>query len=183
MPAFPAMSQEEVESLFAFLLAREQGSENEYRASAGNDGDVEGRYVDTTAHKLFEGPNGYPAVKPPWGTLNAINLNTGEIAWKVPLGTHSTPGDPMPSFAGTPTRGGPIVTAGGLVFIGGTEDQKFRAFDKDTGEVLWVTKLPAAGFATPSTYMSNGRQYVVIAAAGGRGTQPGDYYVAFALPE
>jgi len=77
----------------------------------------------------------------------------------------------------------PIVTAGGLVFIGGTRDKKCRAFDKDTGELLWETILPTGGFATPSTYMSNGKQYVVIAAGGGRGTKPDDYYVAFALPD
>lgn len=188
MPAFPKITQQEKEALLAFLLGRDQAAGDERGAGGEEARTTQGQFVDTTSYKLFQDPNGYPAIKPPWGTLNAINLNTGEIEWKVPLGTYSTPADSaypeqLPSFAGAPTRGGPILTAGGLVFMGGTEDEKFRAFDKDTGEVLWKTTLPAAGFATPSTYMIDGRQYVVIAAGGGRGAGTGNHYVAFALPE
>ncbi|MEX0611297.1 MAG: pyrroloquinoline quinone-dependent dehydrogenase [Pirellulales bacterium] len=127
---------------------------------------------------------GYPAIKPPWGVLNAINLNTGEFAWRVPLGEYpelKARGVPQ---TGTENFGGTIVTAGGLVFIGGAKDERFHAFDKDTGRLLWQYQLPAGGYATPSTYMASGRQYVVIAAggAGKLGTKAGDAFVAFALP-
>ncbi len=133
----------------------------------------------------FRDHEGYPAIEPPWGQLNAINLNTGEFAWRTPLGEHAeltTRGIPP---TGTETFGGSIVTAGGLVFIAGTKDEKFRAFDKATGQVLWEYSLPAGGYATPSTYTVNDRQYVVIAAggAGKLGTQAGDAFIAFALPE
>jgi quinoprotein glucose dehydrogenase len=128
---------------------------------------------------------GYPAIKPPWGVLNAINLNTGEFAWRVPLGEHvelTARGIPR---TGTETFGGSIVTAGGLVFIAGTKDERIHAFDKQTGQLLWEHPLPAGGYATPSTYQINGRQYVVI-AAGGAGklrTKAGDAFVAFSLQE
>jgi len=141
-------------------------------------------YVQKGYNK-FVAPDGYPAITPPWGTLNAIDLNTGEIVWDVPLGNYeelSGEGEPA---TGTDNLGGPIVTAGGLVFIGATRDEKFRAFDSATGEVLWKTELSAGGYATPSTYEAGGRQYVVI-AAGGAGllnTPKGDAIVAFALPE
>jgi quinoprotein glucose dehydrogenase len=126
---------------------------------------------------------GYSAMKPPWGLLNAIDLNTGEFAWRVPLGEHvelTARGIPR---TGTETFGGSIVTAGGLVFIAGTKDERIHAFDKRTGRLLWERTLPAGGYATPSTYRANGRQYVVI-AAGGAGklrTKAGDAFVAFAL--
>jgi quinoprotein glucose dehydrogenase len=123
-------------------------------------------------------------VKPPWGTLNAIDLNKGEIVWTVRLGEFpelTARGIPQ---TGTENYGGPVVTAGGLLFIGATKDEMFRVFDKDTGDVLWETKLPAGGYATPATYMLGGKQYVVIAAGGGKmGTKSGDAYVAFALPD
>jgi quinoprotein glucose dehydrogenase len=127
---------------------------------------------------------GYPGIKPPWGLLNAINLNTGEFAWRKTLGEYpelKARGVPQ---TGTENFGGTIVTAGGLVFIGGTKDERFHAFDKNTGHLLWEYQLPAGGYATPSTYMVGGRQYVVIAAggAGKLGTKAGDTFVAFALP-
>ena len=136
-----------------------------------------------TGYNRFLDPDGYPAVKPPWGTLNAIDLNTGEIAWTVPLGELpelTAQGIPP---TGTENYGGPVVTAGGLLFIGATKDEKFRAFDKKHRRVLWETSLPAGGYATPATYAVNGKQFVVIAAGGGKmGTKSGDAYVAFALP-
>ena len=128
---------------------------------------------------------GYPAIKPPWGQLTAINLNTGEFAWQVPLGEYPELTKRGVPQTGTETFGGTIVTAGGLVFIGGTTDEQFRAYDTRTGKVLWEHQLKAGGYATPATYTVNGRQYVVI-AAGGAGklrTKAGDEFVAFALPE
>ena len=127
---------------------------------------------------------GYPGGKPPWGLLSAVDLAAGEIRWQVRLGEHrelTARGVPQ---TGTPNMGGSIVTAGGLVFIGATKDERFRAFDSATGRVLWETALPFGGYATPATYAVGGRQFVVIAAGGGGKllTPAGDAIVAFALP-
>ena len=134
---------------------------------------------------FFKDAAGYPAVKPPWGQLTAVDLNTGEFKWRATLGEFpelKARGVPQ---TGTENFGGTIVTAGGLVFIGGTMDEKFRAFDKDSGKVLWEHQLPAGGYATPCTYEAKGKQYVVIAAGGGGKlkTKSGDAFVAFALPD
>jgi quinoprotein glucose dehydrogenase len=135
-----------------------------------------------TGYNKFLSKEGYPAIRPPWGSLNAINLNTGALEWKVPLGED-------PAFkargiiTGTENYGGPVVTAGGLVFIAATKDSKIRAFHKMTGKMLWEYNLPAPGYATPSVYSIGGREYLVIACGGGKlGTKSGDSYLAFALP-
>jgi quinoprotein glucose dehydrogenase len=146
-------------------------------------------YNFTGYHKWYD-PDGYPAVAPPWGTLNAINLNTGEYSWKTPLGEYPELAASGLKDTGTENYGGPIVTAGGLVFIGATNyDNKFRAFDKDTGKLLWETTMINAGNATPLTYEASGRQYVLIAAFGGKAgnrgtaaTRTAGAFVAFALP-
>lgn len=134
-------------------------------------------------YERFLDPDGYPAIRPPWGTLTAIDLNRGERRWQVPLGEFpelTAQGIPP---TGTENYGGPVVTAGGVLFIGATRDRRLRAFDAATGAVLWQAELPAGGYATPSVYMVDGRQYVVIAAGGTKmGTASGDSYVAFALP-
>ena len=136
-----------------------------------------------TGFNRFFDEQGYPAVKPPWGTLNAIDLNTGEYVWTTTLGEFDELTARGVPPTGTENYGGPIVTAGGLIFIGASKDEKFRAFDKATGEVLWESKLPAGGYATPSTYEIDGKQYVVIGCGGGKmGTKSGDAYVAYALP-
>jgi quinoprotein glucose dehydrogenase len=129
----------------------------------------------------IEDPDGFPAITPPWGTLTAIDVGRGAIAWQVPLG--EMPGSGLKN-TGSENYGGPVVTASGLVFIGATNyDNKFRAFDAKTGAVLWEATLPAAGNATPAVYEVNGKQYVVIAAGGGKwGAPSGGSYVAFALP-
>jgi len=137
----------------------------------------------TTGYNRFLDPDGYPAISPPWGTLNAIDLNSGEYLWRRPLGELPELTAKGIAPTGTENYGGPVVTAGGVLFIAATKDEKFRAFSAHTGELLWETQLPAGGYATPATYEVNGRQYVVIACGGGKmGTKSGDSYVAFALP-
>jgi quinoprotein glucose dehydrogenase len=133
-------------------------------------------------YERWRDSSGYPAVKPPWGTLSAIDLNSGAYRWRIPLGEHSEFGT-SGRQTGAEQYGGPIVTAGGLVFIAATMDAKFRAFDKTTGHLLWEAALPAAGFATPSTFSVHGKQFIVIAAGGGKlGAKSSDTYVAYALP-
>jgi quinoprotein glucose dehydrogenase len=128
-------------------------------------------------------PDGYPGIKPPWGTLSAINLNTGEYAWRVPLGEYPALAAKGLKNTGSENYGGAVVTAGGLLFIGATvHDKKFRAFDKRTGELLWETTLPASVHSTPAVYEVNGRQFIVVAAGGGKSESgSGTTYVAFAL--
>ena len=125
--------------------------------------------------RIILGPTGLPCTPPPFGSLVAVNLSTGAIAWNVPLGM-------MGGFPGSPNLGGPIVTAGGIVFIGATLDRAIRAFDVETGRELWKADLPAGARATPMTYEAGGRQFVVIAAGGGGPFGAGDAIVAFALP-
>ncbi len=136
-----------------------------------------------SGHDEIYDPEGFPVSKRPWGTLSAIDLTRADIAWQVTLGTYPELEARGLSPTGTFNMGGPVVTAGGVVFIGATRDERFRAFDKATGALLWEYQLPAGGYATPATYMVDGTQYVVIAAGGGgkAGTKRGDRYVAFAL--
>ncbi len=139
----------------------------------------------STGYKKVLTPDGYPAITPPWGTLNAINLDTGEYAWKVPLGEYPELAALGLIHTGSENYGGPIVTAGGLVFIGATSfDKKLHVFDKSSGQLLWETTLPFPGNATPITYQINGRQYLAIATGGGKnaGSTSRGVYVAFALP-
>ncbi|RDC61923.1 outer membrane protein assembly factor BamB family protein [Adhaeribacter pallidiroseus] len=182
MPAFPKLTEKQKEALVGFLFDDEKIEEKE-SGLAKEPGKVKNTY-SISGYSKFIDKNGYPAVRPPWGTLNAINLNTGEYVWKVTYGEHPeliAKGIPQ---TGAESYGGPVVTASGLIFIAGTKDGKFRAYDKITGKLLWETKLPAAGFATPSTYEVNGKQYVVIACGGTKLDSPsGDSYVAFALPD
>ncbi|MGI9552723.1 MAG: PQQ-binding-like beta-propeller repeat protein, partial [Aurantibacter sp.] len=126
----------------------------------------------------------FPINKRPWGTLNAIDLNQGKIKWQVPLGTYPRLEAKGLKPTGTFNIGGPVVTAGGLIFIGAAMDERMHAYDKDTGALLWEFQMDAGGYATPSTYEIDGHQYIVIAAGGGGkpGTKPGDSYYCFALP-
>lgn len=176
MPGFKHLPQDEKQSLVAFLLGD---------TGAGEDAAEGGSNVvySMTGYNRFLDQHGYPAVKPPWGTLNAIDLNAGEIRWTTTLGEFPELAAKGIAPTGTENYGGPVVTAGGLIFIAASKDEKFRAFDKQTGKVLWETVLPAGGYATPATYEVGGKQYVVIAAGGGKmGTKSGDFYVAFRLP-
>jgi quinoprotein glucose dehydrogenase len=138
----------------------------------------------STGLKLWLDPDGYPPITPPWGTLNAIDLNSGEIRWTIPFGEYPKLVAQGVRNTGTDSYGGAIVTANGLLIIGATTyDNKFHVYDKRTGRLLWETTLPAAGNATPSTYVVNGRQFIVIACGGGKNDAPsGGTYVAFALP-
>ena len=181
MPSFPNLNPQAATSIAQYILK----PETKELASIGQE-KVDQKYRFTGYHKFLD-PDGYPAVAPPWGTLNAIDLNTGEYAWKIPLGEYPELTAKGITDTGTENYGGPIVTAGGLVFIAATNyDRKFRAFDKLTGQLLWEKILPLAGNATPITYQWGGKQYVVICATGGKDGRPSDsggIYVAFSIPE
>jgi quinoprotein glucose dehydrogenase len=180
MPAFPSINDAAMTALIRYVVTREDHNTIGEEATS----EIDLKY-DVEGYTRFFDPDGYPAVKPPWGTLNAVDLNKGAIAWQIPLGEHPELAAQGMRDTGSWNYGGPIVTASGLVFIGATNyDKKFRAFDAKTGKLLWETTLPFAGNATPSTYEVNGRQFVVIAAGGGkRGAPSGGTYVAFALPK
>ena len=177
MPAQPDVQGRELAALLRFLGVH-TGTQNLAQSS------VPDAYT-FTGYRKFLDPDGYPAIAPPWGTLNAIDLKTGRYLWKIPLGEYPDLARQGMENTGSENYGGPVVTAGGLLFIGATVyDRMFRAFDAKTGKLLWKTQLPFAGVATPSTYMVNGRQYVVIAASGGRDPKSpvGGAYIAFSLP-
>jgi quinoprotein glucose dehydrogenase len=177
MPSYGFLSESERKDLLAFLF--DEAKEGEAAAAKSQT-----NLYTHTGYNRFLDKEGYPAVKPPWGTLNAVNLNTGRIDWQVPLGEFAELTRRGIPQTGTENYGGPIVTAGGLVFIAATSDEKFRAFDKNTGRLLWEYQLPAGGYATPSAFEIDGKQYIVIAAGGGKmGTKSGDAYIAFALPD
>jgi quinoprotein glucose dehydrogenase len=179
MPANTSISQGDLTALMDYLLLRDRGTPPPAAKEARP------RY-SFTGYPRFRDNEGYPANKPPWGTLNCLDLNTGKILWKVPLGEYPELAAQGVPKTGTENYGGPIVTAGGLVFCSGTRDAKIRAFDKDTGAELWSGELPWVGIAPPATYLLNGRQYVVTAATGnklGKQSEYGDAYVAFALPK
>ncbi len=169
------------------LIPREQYLPQEQAAEGGKfRGDVSPQHGTPygMSRQTFRSPQGLPCLAPPWGELIAVDLTTGTIRWRVPLGDSVKLAGKTIPVAGTPNLGGPIVTAGGLIFIGAAMDDTFRAFDVDTGKELWNAELPAGGQATPMTYQKNGKQYVVIAAGGhGKlGTTLGDSLVAFTLP-
>jgi quinoprotein glucose dehydrogenase len=183
MPAFKQLTGPEKEALAAYLLNETRKKSDLFRDSVKP---VEDPYFEmpyhATGYNKFLTKEGYPAVAPPWGTLTAIDLNKGTIVWKDTLGDY-------PEFkakgihTGTENYGGPVVTAGGVLFIAATSDAKIRAYNKRTGRLLWEGDLPVAGFATPSVYAVDGKQYVVIACGGGKlHKRSGDSYVAFALP-
>jgi len=181
MPGFTTLSNEDRSAIVGYLFGDEQRAP---AASAPASPEAPPRIpYQFDGYNRWVDSKGYPAITPPWGTLSAIDLNTGEYVWTVTLGEFkelSARGIPP---TGAENYGGPVSTAGNLLFIAATKDWMMRAFDKRTGKVLWETALPAAAFATPSTYEVNGKQFVVVACGGTKlGTAPGDSYVAFALP-
>jgi quinoprotein glucose dehydrogenase len=176
MPGFESMKDAEKQALIDFLMGIEKNNVT-YKADS-----IKTHYLpyQSTGYNKFLDNKGHPAIKPPWGTLSAINLNTGDYLWKIPFGNE-------PNLAqkgtGTENYGGPIVTASGLLIIAATKDGQLRVFDKKTGKLIWETTLPYAAFATPATYMVNGKQYLVLACGGTKlGTKMGNQYVAYALP-
>ena len=178
MPGFPTVSTEEKQAVIAFLYGDEK-----VEAVSTKGGKSRIPYKSTGYNKFLDA-NGLPAISPPWGTLQAIDLNTGQYLWKIPLGHEPTLAQKGIYSTGTENYGGPLVTKGGILLIAATKDGYFRAFHQKTGKLLWSYKLPAAAFATPATYAVNGKQYVVIACGGGKlGTPKGNTYLAFALPE
>jgi quinoprotein glucose dehydrogenase len=194
MPPFNSLSDRDVQAVVHYLITapREQPPPPQPAAkadpvSAEGAGGTKANDMpyQTIAFRRFTDPEGYPATAPPWGTLSAIDLNTGSYLWKIPFGEYPELVAKGMANTGSDNYGGPVVTAGGLLFIGATVfDQKFHAYDKSTGKLLFETELPFSGLATPSTYMVNGKQYVVIAAGGGQSSRKptGGVYVAFTLP-
>ncbi|MEZ5400223.1 MAG: PQQ-binding-like beta-propeller repeat protein [Bryobacteraceae bacterium] len=178
MPRFPGISGREARGIVEYVMT---GKSRPIELDSVEPPQLKYR---RDGRGLIVDPEGYPGIEPPWGTLNAISMDTGKIAWKAPLGEFPELAAKGMKNTGSENYGGPAVTAGGLVFIGATNyDRKFRAFDKSTGKVLWETELPAAGNATPSVYEAAGKEYVVIGAGGGKdGQASGGSYVAFSLP-
>ncbi|MGQ0734761.1 MAG: pyrroloquinoline quinone-dependent dehydrogenase [Acidobacteriota bacterium] len=180
MPGFPDMGGRNIEDVVDFVLTGKDKASDPAVTK-----DPNWLKYRINGYTLLRDPDGYPPITPPWGTLNAIDLNAGTIRWSIPFGEYPELVAKGLANTGSDNYGGPLVTAGGLLFIGATNfDRKFRAYDKLTGTLLWETVLPAAGNATPSTYAIGGRQFVVIACGGGKNGAPsGSSIVAFALPE
>jgi quinoprotein glucose dehydrogenase len=184
MPGFKHLSQQDKDAIASFVLEQQQEQTKQYekKMTAIDSFRLLPYYI--SGYNKFLSKTNLPAIAPPWGVLNAVDLNTGEYVWRITLGEDSVFKAKGVKETGTENYGGPVVTKGGLLFIAATKDGKFRAFNKKTGKLLWEAKLPTSGFATPATYEVNGRQYVVIACGGGKlGTKSGDSYVAFALSQ
>lgn len=205
MPAFSYLKENQVDALVAFLtdkenaqIAEEKKAEVKQNNNSVHAGDVmpklsaDGKKIDdvqwkypylSKGYKPFKDQEGYPAIKPPFGTLSAIDLNKGTMLWQVPLGNDPDLDKIYQAPTGSENYGGPVLNASGLLFIAATKDEKIRAFSQETGEVVWEHDLPAGGYATPAIYGIDGKQYIIIACGGTRvGTKTGDAYVAFALP-
>jgi quinoprotein glucose dehydrogenase len=179
MPSFSHISIQQRKAITDFLMNKK----TTVRVARSKTSNENVGYQHTGYNRWYD-KNGYPVNAPPWGTLTAIDLNTGDRKWQIPLGEYKELTNKGIPLTGTDNYGGPLVTGSGLIFIAATRDEKFRAIDKSTGKILWETQLPAAGFASPSTYAINGKQYVVIACGGGKlKTKCGDKYVAFSLKE
>jgi len=182
MPAFNQLAESEKKALASFVLDLAAIQSEKFIAPPKTEDEWFKMPYSSTGYNKFLTKEGYPAVSPPWGTLNAIDLSTGQFVWKDTLGDY--PELKLKGIhTGTENYGGPVVTAGGLIFIAATSDSKMRAFNKRTGKLLWEADLPASGYATPAVFAINGKQFIVIACGGGKlKKHSGDAYVAFALP-
>lgn len=180
MPGFASLGNQAIANIVDFLITGRHRAGDAAKTSK----DPNWLTYRNDGYTIFRDPDGYPAITPPWGTLNAVDLNQGEIRWKIPFGEFPELAAKGMKNTGSDNYGGPVVTASGVLFIGATNfDRKFHAYDKLSGKLLWETELPAAGNATPSVYEINGREFVVIACGGGKnGAPPGGSIVAFALP-
>lgn len=183
MPKFTLLGNQERKALIAFLW--DEGKGNRISKDSLQLSFSEGVPFVASGHNALRDPEGFPANEPPWGTLTAINLDEGNTLWQVPLGTYPELEKRGFDSTGTFNMGGPLVTAGGLVFIGAAMDERFRAFDKDSGKVLWEYQLAAGAYATPASFVIEGKQYIVVAAGGGGKpeTKPGDLFYCFTLSE
>jgi quinoprotein glucose dehydrogenase len=174
MPAYAYISDQDLTNLMDYLMGRESKETVMNKLEP---------FYSPKGYNRFYDPNGYPATKPPWGTLNAVDMKSGKIKWKIPFGTYPELVENGIPPTGTENFGGPLVTKSGLLFIGATRDEKFHAYDTENGNLLWEYQLPYGGYATPSTFELDGKQYVVILATGGGklATEEGDVMIAFAL--
>ncbi|RRB07328.1 outer membrane protein assembly factor BamB family protein [Larkinella rosea] len=181
MPAFASVVKGKEQGIIAFLFDREKNSSKVTKLETGQTQKGADKYLNLTAYGHFRDSQGRPAIKPPWGTLNAINLNTGDYAWQIPLGNDPELQEQNAPETGLEGSAGPIVTAGGLVFISGTKDRKLKAFDKSTGKQVWETTLPGIANATACTYWSGDKQFVAV-SVGGSKENPAGSIMAFSLP-
>jgi quinoprotein glucose dehydrogenase len=183
MPSFKHLNHDDKDAIASYVLNLQKEQQKKYTAHLSALDSFRKVPYQISGYNKFLTKTGLPALAPPWGTLNAIDLNSGEYIWTTALGEDSIFKAKGVRETGTENYGGPVITKGGVLFIAATKDGKFRAFNKRTGKLLWETNLPTPGFATPATYSINGKQYIVIACGGGKlGTKSGDSYIAFALP-
>ncbi|MEZ5568041.1 MAG: pyrroloquinoline quinone-dependent dehydrogenase [Halioglobus sp.] len=181
MMPFAHLPRHELDAVIDYLYAKSAGTLAQDGVDNASNGETETAYV-FAGYNEFVDERYYPAIKPPWGTLNAIDLASGKRVWQIPLGEYAELRKEGVPPTGTRNYGGPVVTAGGLLIIAATSDEMLRIFDKLSGSLLWQHPLPAGGYATPATYAIDGKQYIVITASGGKlGTPTGDEYIAFAL--
>ncbi|HEY9341980.1 MAG TPA: c-type cytochrome, partial [Hanamia sp.] len=197
MPSFASTLKGQGEAIIAYLFENKSKSlsqsddnlleiqKNELALKKGtgqaNQKDTASRYLNVTAYRSFKDMDGNPGIKPPWGTLNAINLNTGEYEWKIPVGNIAKLQKPGEPITGAQSMTGPMVTSGGLVFLGGMKDKKLMAFDKKTGNLLWEITLPGVATSNPCTYLCNGKQYIAVSVSGNKDNAGGSV-MSFALP-
>ncbi|WP_350289776.1 PQQ-binding-like beta-propeller repeat protein [uncultured Croceitalea sp.] len=178
MPGMPNLSDNEIEGIANYISGITSVTDHRVEESS-----IKVPYA-VAGFGRFKDDRGFSVMNPPWGTLNAIDLNTGEYLWKIPFGHEEELKDVNHPISGVENYGGPVITASGVLFIAATKDEKFRAYSMKSGNLLWETKLPTGGYATPATYQIGEKQYVVIACGGGKmGTKSGDEYRAYALPD
>ncbi|RYZ44610.1 MAG: c-type cytochrome, partial [Sphingobacteriales bacterium] len=183
MPPFQGvLKDDELEAILSFVHSPDANAPKPVQVEVAAKQAVKDMYINTTGYTTWKDPSGNPAVRPPWGKLHALDLNTGKYVWQIPLGNDAARQQPGEPDTGLEGKSGPTVTAGGLLFIAGSSDKKLRAFDKSSGKQLWETTLPAMANANVSTYQVKGKQYIALSVAGTK-ENPSGYVMAFALPD